>query len=203
MKPIEDVPSPIDLRDASDAVEWANSAMEKRPWRADFFKKFAEIVAERRDGDVLELASGPGFLAEQLIRSAPSHAYTLLDFSDAMHGLARSRLAGLSPSVRYVTTDFKHSNWTAGLGPFDFVVTMQAVHELRHKAHAATLHSQVRTLLKAGGKYLVCDHYVGADGMANDQLYMTIAEQRSALEVAGFRVTEVLRLRGLVMHQAT
>ena len=111
-----DVPSPIDLRKAADAIEWAGSAMEKRPWRVEFFRKFAEIVAGAPPGDVLELASGPGFLAEQLIRAAPRHRYTLLDFSDAMHSLARSRLAGLSAPVRYVTADFKDADWSAELG---------------------------------------------------------------------------------------
>ena len=197
-----DVPSPIDLRKASDAIEWASSAMEKRPWRVEFFRKFAEIMAQAPAGDVLELGSGPGFLAEQLIRAAPRHRYTLLDFSDAMHSLARSRLAALSAAVRYVTADFKDADWAAGLGSFDLVVTMQAVHELRHKAHAPSLHSRVRRLLKPGGAYLVCDHYVGPDGMTNDQLYMTVAEQRAALEAAGFRVTEMLRSRGLVLHRA-
>ena len=79
---------------------------------------------------------------------------------------------------------------------------MQAIHELRHKAHASRLHSQVRKVLKPGGAYLVCDHYVGEDGMTNDQLYMTVAEQRAALEAAGFAVTEMLRMRGLVLHRA-
>lgn len=200
--PVADVPSPIDLRKASDAADWAKSAMERRPWRAEFFRKFVEIIAVVPNADVLELGSGPGFLAQQLARASPDHGYTLLDFSEAMHDLARSRLSGVPASVRYVTRNFKDADWNAGLGPFDFVVTMQAVHELRHKAHAERLHSQVRQVLKPGGTYLVCDHYVGEDGMKNDQLYMSVSEQREALESAGFGVHEVLRLRGLVMHHA-
>jgi predicted methyltransferase len=50
---------------------------------------------------------------------------------------------------------------------------MQAVHELRHKCHARELHAQVLQLLSPGGIYLVCDHYLGEGGMANDRLYMT------------------------------
>ena len=200
--PIADVPSPIDLRRASDAIEWTRTAMEKRPWRVEFFHRVIEILAATPNAEVLELGSGPGFLAEQMLRAAPRHRYTLLDFSEAMHELARSRLNALSRCVRFVTADLKESGWNAGLGPFDFVVTIQAVHELRHKARAPTLHSQVREVLKPGGGYLVCDHYVGEDGMKNDQLYMTVPEQRAALEAAGFRVHEVLRRQGLVMHHA-
>lgn len=79
----------------------------------------------------------------------------------------------------------------------------QAVHELRHKRHASALHQQVKPLLQGTGSYLVCDHYVGEDGMRNDQLYMSVAEQRQALLAAGFpNVAEVKRKGGLVLHSA-
>jgi len=90
-----------------------------------------------------------------------------------------------------------------GLSPFDAVVTNQAVHELRHKQRALGLHVQVRSLLSRGGLYLVCDHYLGEDGMKNAELYMSEDEQRAALSAAGFvRVERVVSLRGLVLHRA-
>lgn len=65
------------------------------------------------------------------------------------------------------------------------------------------LHRQVRPLLLGTGAYLVCDHYVGEDGMRNDQLYMSVEEQRQALLTAGFsHVVEVMRKGGLVLHSA-
>jgi hypothetical protein len=65
---ISDVPSPIDLRQMSDASEWAATAMEKRPWRAEFFARFADELAnmEPTAARVLELGSGPGFLAVEV-----------------------------------------------------------------------------------------------------------------------------------------
>jgi predicted methyltransferase len=99
---------------------------------------------------------------------------------------------------------FREPAWTQALGQFDFVVTHQAVHELRHKRHAAALHAQVKSLLLRGGHYLVCDHFCGEGGMANDQLYMSVAEQRQALLSAGFvTVEQVLLKSGLVLHNAT
>jgi SAM-dependent methyltransferase len=200
--PVADVPSPIDLRRPSDAAEWAKTAMEKRPWRSDFFDRFAELVSGVSSAEILELGSGPGYLAERVIRAAPSVKYTLLDFSEAMHDLSKARLRGLSAAVQHITASFRDPTWSVGLGSFDFVLTIQAVHELRHKAHAPVLHAQVREILKPSGAYLVCDHYLGEDGMRNNQLYMTIAEQREALESAGFRVREIMRHRGLVLHHA-
>ena len=203
--PAEDVPSPIDLRSMHDAREWATTAMMKRPWREQFFQRFiVELRALNRNSmRVLELGSGPGFLAQRILEAIPGVECTLLDFSPAMHELARERLGPLMQRARPVVADFKCAGWDNGLGEFDAVVTNQAVHELRHKRHALKLHQSVRSLLKAHGCYLVCDHYIGNDGMTNDALYMTIEEQRRCLEDAEFSaVTNLLETRGLVLHRA-
>jgi trans-aconitate methyltransferase len=74
----QDVPSPLEFRDMVDARAWAATA-EQRPGRN-------------------ELGSGPGFLAERLLRRLPDAHYTALDFSPAMHELARGcRSVGPSP----------------------------------------------------------------------------------------------------------
>ena len=201
--PVIDVPSPIDLRRKPDAEAWAQAAMSRRPWREDFFVRIASEIAASPRRRVLELGSGPGFLARAVIEALGDVDYTLLDFSNAMHQLARNRLGELGARARFVTSSFRDSGWIHGLGRFDAVVTMQAVHELRHKAYARELHAQVKSVLAEGASYLVCDHYVGADGMTDDQLYMTVEEQRLALEAAGFPfVRELLRKRGLVLHRA-
>ena len=202
----DDVPSPIDLRLMDDAREWAATAMSKRPWRVHFFQQFVNEL-RALDGAplrVLELGSGPGFLAQRILEAIPSIGYTMLDFSPAMHELARERLGPLMQHVRPVVADFKGEGWAEDLGKFDAVVTTQAVHELRHKKHARALHRTVRSLLSPQGRYLVCDHYAGGEGMANTALFMTVEEQRDCLEAAQFGVvTNVLEMRGLVLHRAT
>jgi ubiquinone/menaquinone biosynthesis C-methylase UbiE len=200
---IVDVPSPIDLRDPGDAAEWAATAMTKRPWRTEFFARFAKELSGLPRRRALELGSGPGFLAEAILGSVQDVDYTLLDFSSAMHELATQRVAHLGEEKRFVCADFRDPNWTDGLPRFDAIVTLQAVHELRHKLRAVRMHQEVRRLLVLGGIYLVCDHYLGPGGMSNDQLYMTVAEQRSCLERAGFTsVRELMRQGGLVLHRA-
>jgi cyclopropane fatty-acyl-phospholipid synthase-like methyltransferase len=202
---VGDVPSAIDLRTMEDARDWANSAMLRRPWREHFFDCFvAELAAlHANSARVLELGSGPGFLAERILKALPDVQYTMLDFSPAMHEVANNRLGSLADKVLSLVVDFKHEGWETGLGLFDAVVTMQAVHELRHKKHAIGLHRTVRAMLDVHGCYLVCDHYVGSDGMTNDALYMTVAEHRRSLEEAGFgAVSNLLELGGLVLHKA-
>jgi SAM-dependent methyltransferase len=200
-----DVPSPIDLRTEKDAREWAASAMSKRPWRAVFFQRFVDELQllDMRPLQVLELGSGPGFLARCILDAIPSAEYVMLDFSPAMHHLARERIAPHIGRTRQLLVDFKDDGWTVGLGEFDAIVTHQAVHELRHKKHAAQLHRSARIILRPRGVYLVCDHYVGSDGMSNASLYMTIDEQRAALEAANFASVErLLQMQGLVLHRA-
>ena len=85
-----DDPSPIDLRLMSDALEWERTAMEKRPCRMEFFTTFAEELRQLKPpvSRVLELGSGPGFLACHLLKALPNVHMVLLDFSAAMHELA-------------------------------------------------------------------------------------------------------------------
>ena len=201
-----DVPSPIDLRLMSDASEWEATAMEKRPWRAECFAKFADELAHMAPpaARVLELGSGPGFLAYKLLTGSSDLRMTLLDFSKAMHVLASKRLAPVLNRVEFLARSFKDSDWFQDLNAFDAVVTNQAVHELRHKRYAEELHRQVVRVLRPGGTYLVCDHILGPGGMTNDQLYMTAEEQKSAIACAGYKsIRQVLLHGGLVMHRAT
>jgi hypothetical protein len=128
----------------------------------------------------------------------------MLDFSSAMHELAHQRLGSFAQHARFIQADFKTKEWTISLGTFDAVVTLQSVHELRHKRHASELHSSVHGLLRKDGIYLVCDHFIGKGGMINTDLYMTVEEQYSSLESAGFENIQcVLEKDGLVLHRAT
>src|SRR5262245_16661102 len=199
-----DVPSPIDFHQREEAEAWAASANEKRPWRQDFFAAMVEQLRglQRTSLNVLELGSGPGFLAECVIRNLPAVCYTLLDSSPAMHQIARTKLANVD-DARFLTADFRKENWVAEVGAFDAVVTVQAIHELRHKRHAIGLHRLIRNRLEPQGLYLVCDHVLGPEGMTNSALYMTTAEQSEALNGAGFREVEVvLEKKGLALIRA-
>jgi len=179
--------------------------LEKRPVRPQAFAAFSSALAtlDRPAARILELGSGPGFLVERFLTDFPACTYVALDFSPAMHELAAKRLGARAARVRFVERSFREAGWSSGLGAFDAVVTNQAVHELRHKRHALALHRAVRPLLSPGGVYLVCDHFHGDGGMSDDQLYMSVAEQRARLLEAGFPSVNLLwQAGGLVLHAA-
>lgn len=199
-----DVPSPIDLQDMNDAKEWERTAM-LRPFRENFFEAFTTEISTIRksDIDILELGSGPGFLAQYILSRINGINFTLLDFSEPMHELARQRLSEIKGSdIQYLLRSFKDSDWIDGINKVDVVITNQAVHELRHKRYAPALFARVHRLLKPDGVLLFCDHYFGDDGLGNDQLYMSRSEQREALAGAGFHVTEILVKGGRALYRA-
>lgn len=175
-----------------------------RPWRVEFFECFAKTIADVQGPvRVLELGSGPGFLAAHLLASLPNLSMVLLDFSKPMHDLARTRLEKHLGRVEFMERSFKDSDWYHSLSDFDFVVTNQAVHELRHKRYAPMLHKQVRNVLAPNGRYLVSDHYAGDGGMTNTDLYMTIEEHLDSLASAGYQsISELMRKGGMVLNSA-
>ena len=101
--------------------------------------------------------------------------------------LAREHLGELAPRVTFVTRDFRAADWSTGLVAPDAIVTMQAVHETRHKRHALPLLTQAREL---GGQLLYCDHYQ-QDGR-KPELFLDRAEQPDVLRAAGYANVELL-----------
>jgi hypothetical protein len=200
-----DVPSPIDLRSMKDARTWAEEVTEKRPWREDFFKFFIEELRPYSGPDlaILEIGSGPGFMAEKIINNISFSRYTALDFSDAMHTLAKERLGSLSNKIDFITRDFLHSDWFVDLPQYNSVITLQAVHELRHKRKAPVLYDAINKILDSNGVFLVCDHYAEAGDDKDTSLYMNLEEHNSALRSSGFvDIKCVLKKGGMVLFRA-
>lgn len=186
-----DVPYGENFHDAGEAAAWADAAARKRPWRPMIFDHFVTAVMESKvpAPRVLELGSGPGFLAEHVLDRCPSIArYTLLDFSEPMLAQSRRRLGGHEGRTAFVHADFKSDAWpTAAGGPFDLVLSLQAVHELRHKRHAPRLYTQVRALLAPAAELVVCDHLPdSAPTPQHRVLYMSTPEYLVVLANAGF-----------------
>ena len=50
----------------------------------------------------------------------------------------------------------------------------------------------------------MCDHFVGVGGMSNDELYMTVSEQKDAMTQAGFQSIQELMVKGtMALHHAS
>jgi SAM-dependent methyltransferase len=202
----QDVPSPIDLRKSADARRWADQAMVLRPERHDVFNCIVQQLRAAATSalTVLELGSGPGFLVERVTSALPEVCYTALDYSEAMHALARERLGVRADLVKFVVQDFRDDRWTHSVTTFDCVLTMQAAHEVRHKQHIPALYAQIRNVLCPDGAFLMCDHYAGPGAMGNRELFMTLDEHELVLVEAGFKAVRLLMKIGtLALYRAS
>lgn len=192
--PDQDVPYGEDLQSPAGAKAWADAAERKRPRRVEFRNLIVEYLQTLAPGSrVLELGSGPGFLAQHVLECCPElGSYTLFDFSEPMLEISRSR-AGQFPAASFVLGDFKSDDWPRMVsGPFQAVVSMQAVHEVRHKRHVPRLYRQVYGSIAPSGLFLVCDRTPEDDSPRSASLFMTEHEQVQAMRAAGFADVRVL-----------
>jgi cyclopropane fatty-acyl-phospholipid synthase-like methyltransferase len=199
----QDVPYGNDWNSATEAAAYGEAADRARPWRSEIRDHIAARVATLAPrARVLELGSGPGLLAHCVLQRCPNlETYTLMDFSEPMLALSRERLAAF-PAASFVLASFKSEDWTRRVeGRFDCVVSMQAVHELRHKRHAPRLYEQVYQVIAVPGLVLICDHTPFDDSERSIALYMTEQEQRQALSDARFDNVHVeLAVNGLLIY---
>jgi SAM-dependent methyltransferase len=199
--PTQDVPSPIDFHDPAQSRAWVENTVSARPWRPRFFDAFVSALNDRFQTpcSILELGSGPGHLAEQILGRCIVAKYGALDFSAAMHHIARERLSAFLERVHFIQRDFRSPDWTENLGIFDAVVTMQAVHEVRHTRHVVPLLTQARKLIAPGGMLLYCDHY--AESGKKPAFFLERQKQPTALLDAGFsRVQMLLDAGGMALY---
>jgi SAM-dependent methyltransferase len=198
-----DVPSPIDFHDPAQARAWMDRTAAIRPWRPEFFHAFSVALNAYSSHPlrILELGSGPGQLAATVLKNCRASQYVALDFSAAMHDLAREQLGPLAAKVKFVERDFRKPEWNAALGKFDALLTLQAAHETRHRDRLPDLLQRMRASLKAGGLLLYCDHYRGT--LKNPVLYLERQQQPRKLRAAGFvRVERLLDKGGMALYSA-
>src|SRR5688500_13553429 len=110
-----DVDSPIDFHEPGQARAWVETTIKGRPARPEFFAAFAAALKTHSRGPlrILELGSGPGHLAARLLAECHITRYVALDFSKAMHDLAREHLGSAASRVEFVQRDFRRPDWIA------------------------------------------------------------------------------------------
>ena len=151
----------------------------------------AAVTAAIKAVSILDLGTGTG---ETLSRVLPLHSSARvvgIDESDGMLDVARARLAAYD-----VTLQVADLLDELPPGPFDLVVSALAVHHLDGPGKAE-LFRRVAAALKPGGRFVLGDVVVPADGAAVIPLTddwdkpSTVAEQVGWLEDAGLRAAVV------------
>jgi SAM-dependent methyltransferase len=199
-----EIPSPIDFHDAAQVHNWITQTVQQRVWRPRFFAAFAAALNETFEApiDVVELGSGPGQLAAEVLAMCRVNSYAAVDFSAAMHSRAAEHLGESAARVNFVLKDFRRDDWADGLAPADAALTMPAAHEVRHRDRQPALLRRISDILRPNGILLFCDHY--DDGSSKPPgLYFPHDEQPDILRAAGFQhVEELLDLGGMALYRA-
>ena len=187
---VKEVPSDHDFFDPAYVKHWTDSISRYRPERNRSFEVFAAEAApiKKRALSVFELGCGPGLLAEALLENCKIARYTLVDFSPQMLELSRSRLEKFQDRTVFIQADFKKADWAAGIDAgFDLIVSLQAVHELRHASRIPKLYAQLHSLLVPGGTILICDHVNSSSPSGHRAAhFMTVEEHLSTFKKVGF-----------------
>ena len=200
---MHDYTGPHDYFNEAYVSEWTMVANSKRPFRARFFDAFVSELAILHKLKVLDVGSGPGFLAERVLTGCDVASYHLFDFSPHMLELSRVRLRDFGERAVFHQGSFLDEEWWQSLpAPFDAIVSMQAIHEVRDSARIPKLYGELKLLLRVGGIVLIADEV--NDGDKNEEHLLSLSEHEAALLKAGFeRFRRVYAAGDLVMFAAT
>lgn len=107
---------------------------------------------------VVELACGPGLLAEFLLGNHPAMTYEGLDFSEPMLAMAEQRLAPFGARASLRVVDLRDDAWTGSVehAP-QAVISTQALHDVGGAEEHAAIYQASAALLAPGGLLLNAD----------------------------------------------
>ncbi len=145
---------------------WAETVNERRPQRAVVFDHIAELISTlaHPKPHVVELAPGPGMLAEVLLTKLPEMSYEAVDFSRPMLKLAEERLVNFKDRTQFHCADLLKPGWTSLLEKdVQAFVSMQALHDLRSDRAIADVYRAARQHLSGGGMLVNADLIAGGE----------------------------------------
>ena len=144
--------------------------------------------------DVLDVGGGNGAVTEAVLDAFPAARVTLQDFSEPMLARARERFSTHDRAIKYVQCDLSDPAWPQQVGgPFDLVVSGEAIHHLENLAAMAACYEAVHGLLKPGGCFLDYDLFDDFGGVPLHQHSMKVAGFKAADPVWHKHPTAVIK----------
>lgn len=146
---------PTDSWHDQDAAAAWDMVSEDSPARAEQLAMLLAVLAAAHVTDVLEAGVGSGRVAERILDEMPGSRLLGLDGSRAMLDLARSRLERFGERAELREADLSDLALSDS-GPFDAVVSVQALHHLEDARKAKCL-AELARRLRPGGLLLLRD----------------------------------------------
>ncbi len=113
-----------------------------------------EIVSHIRQGKILDLGTGPGYLPIEIVKRAPDVHVTGVDLSRKLIHMARvnARQAGLSSRIRFEVGNSGRLHFDDAV--FDMVISTGMLHSLKNPVKVI---KEIKRLLKPGADAWIYD----------------------------------------------
>ena len=180
---------PHNFHSAEYVAAWA-AKVDNPIRRSVFHHILAHLHLELPTDDaahVVELACGPGLLAEFLLGNHLGMTYEGLDFSEPMLAMAEQRLAPFGDRVSLRVVDLRDA-WTASVARVpQAVISTQALHDVGGPGEHAAIYRAAGALLAPGGLLLNAD-FVDRPGAGRRRI--GLARHLEMMAAAGLRGTK-------------
>ena len=175
------------------AREWADR-FEITKERRECFEHIGDLLETDLNGSakILELGTGPGYLAGYLLNRFKTIHYHCLDYSEAMLSIAKENTEEHSPRVTYQQIDLTSPSWQDEIkGDYSAVVSTWALHDLGGKVAIRAVYQAAQKLLADNGLILNAD-FIKPQGLEIDfeAGRLLISEHLLYLKDAGFSEVE-------------
>jgi ubiquinone/menaquinone biosynthesis C-methylase UbiE len=157
-----------------------------------FYRQVAsEVAVELRQGRILDVGTGPGYLPIEIARSIPGVEVVGIDVSSDMVEMARKNAerAGLSGRVRFMVEDANYMSFESSY--FDLIVSTGSLHHWRDPLRVI---NEVHRVLKGGGQAWIYElHRDAPEGVVVKKL-----EEYGYGKVVGLIVYKAVKLHASV-----
>jgi tRNA (cmo5U34)-methyltransferase len=148
------------------AHEYDNQRKKLIPCFDDFYNVSVSIAEVGNEcPTILDLGAGTGLLSSLMLKRYPTANLTLIDISEKMMEVAKSRLAG-NHNVKYIVDDYTNYVFES---KFDIIVSALSIHHLAD-TDKKSLYKNTFNNLREGGLFINADQILG-DTSFLDSLY--------------------------------
>ena len=158
-----------EFHDAEFVRGWASRFVPTEP-RLQLFDMILDEVngLGKATPHVVELGTGPGYMARHILERNDSLTYEALDFSEVFFDVARETIGDLVHRVTFTNADLMQQTWPKKLSKQpDAIISTWALHDLGGREPVADVYARCYETLPEGG-VLVNGDFIKPDGTTWD-----------------------------------
>ena len=158
-----------EFHDAEFVRGWASRFVPTEPRLQLFDMILDQVNALGKEAPhVVELGTGPGYMARHILERHAAMTYEALDFSEVFFDVARETIGDLVPRVTFTNADLMDQTWPQKLSRQpDAIISTWALHDLGGRDPVADVYARCHETLPVGG-VLVNGDFIKPDGTSWD-----------------------------------